>query len=661
MMTNIVSTITGALALSFASFTLLSHFVVFSGGSFDALTNLAAPALLFGALFHLALSRDRAALDNGAILPTPSGTQYDPPTLIWIVIPALMVAGYWISGRYDVFWLVSMIYAVLAVRRVWTPNPDQSQSPMTVTVSAWALLAGACVIAALITLIAHRPDHDDAFFTSIGATALTHPTESLLSKDTMHADPGLGLPLVSPVYKVNSIELLSAVLARFFGGDLLIYAHIVLPAFLAVVMILGWAFLMQELTPRYWAVGTVVVLLFALLLGENHWGFGNFAFVRLHQGKAALVSIAVPLAFAFAWRFVRRGGRADLLALTATIISAIGLSSAALFTMPLVIGGAAVSAWRPRFTRRCIAILVPLAYPLLLALILRSSMMATSDYWTGPHERTSEITAAVFGPVSQQYLVLFAILAAWTLASHRDAGSKLAVLMLFALCVPMNPFLAATISKYVTTPIAYWRVLWCIPIYVFCAFIVVGLFERFFAVGGTTGSKGVVATAVVVLGFAGWTAPLHILRESNGVTLRWPPEPKIEHPEYEIAQRLLPLTTVGHSILAPEALAVWLTSRPNHPPLVIVRKSYVRSMRSYLDRQDWEDRLRMAKVLGGDEAATGADAEAMSRIVARNVVGTVAMHVSAIEVLGPRLHQLGFEERIAEGNYVAFGNQLSPR
>src|SRR3546814_5936377 len=77
-------------------------------------------------------------------------------------------------------------------------------------------------------------------------------------------------------------------------------------------------------------------LLFAcvLALGEATGAYGNFAFVRLFQGKAILATCMVPAIIGAALDYARHGGARHWLLLLATQIAALGFAASALFVAP---------------------------------------------------------------------------------------------------------------------------------------------------------------------------------------------------------------------------------------------------------------------------------------------------------------------------------------
>ena len=176
---------------------------------------------------------------------------------------------------------------------VFPPQPPSRASEALL----W-LLALACVV---LTLVAHRPDADDAFYVNIAVAAVDVPRQALLSTDTLHGIDGL--PLYLPVYRVHSYELLNAAMAYLTGIPAIYTFHWISAAFAALLVPLAYAKLFRLLTPRWWlwSVGVLTVILVAA--GETHRWYGNFAFVRIWQGKAVFLSVFLPLIYAYGLRF----------------------------------------------------------------------------------------------------------------------------------------------------------------------------------------------------------------------------------------------------------------------------------------------------------------------------------------------------------------------
>ena len=63
-----------------------------------------------------------------------------------------------------------------------------------------------CGFAALLTLVAHRPDIDDTFYQNLAVGITDFPGQALLEFDTMLGIPDL--PIHRPTYRIHSLEIL---------------------------------------------------------------------------------------------------------------------------------------------------------------------------------------------------------------------------------------------------------------------------------------------------------------------------------------------------------------------------------------------------------------------------------------------------------------------
>src|SRR6185312_2151303 len=173
-----------------------------------------------------------------------------------------------------------------------------------------------------VTLIANRPDPDDALHLSIPATLLRFPQQPVLLHDTLYRLPGA--PILTPFYRLNSYDVLIGVLARISGVDHHVIAYLVLPSLLAVFCVLAWVYLLRRIVPTRWPSALLILFLVVLALGEAHRAYGNFAFVRLFQGKAILATCMVPVIAGAALSYARHGGVRHWLLLLAAQITALG-------------------------------------------------------------------------------------------------------------------------------------------------------------------------------------------------------------------------------------------------------------------------------------------------------------------------------------------------
>src|SRR3546814_1191369 len=102
----------------------------------------------------------------------------------------------------------------------------------------------------------------------------------------------------------------------------------------AAFSVLAWVYLLRRIVPARWPIVLPILFACVLALGEATGAYGNFAFVRLFQGKAILATCMVPAIIGAALDYARHGGARHWLLLLATQIAALGFAASALFVAP---------------------------------------------------------------------------------------------------------------------------------------------------------------------------------------------------------------------------------------------------------------------------------------------------------------------------------------
>ena len=206
------------------------------------------------------------------------------------------------------------------------------------------ILAVLMLVGAALALGAIRPDRDDVDYTSQTIYFFTHPEQPL---DLLRHDHGLvDIPFHWPIYIFYSLELLCAYIAWLFNIPFLHVFYYFLPVLGGALIPLAWFLAFSKFSHRTLiaALAATVVCVFLSINGSPHRSFGNFAFVRIWQGKTMLMSILTPYFIGLAIDFFRASTLANWLRLTALMISASGITAMAAFYMPFL-SIAGVSYW----------------------------------------------------------------------------------------------------------------------------------------------------------------------------------------------------------------------------------------------------------------------------------------------------------------------------
>lgn len=631
------------LIFAFAPWTIACNLGAALGLSFSVIRCALAPCIVCGLAGAAWMRRDVQDCEV-------SGTVLTAGELHWLglLLATAAVGLLWVTGSYPLFWLlaVSLLLFACATFHRNDANFDWSQSLSAADLIA---LCGLCAIAVIITAICHRPDIDDAFYLSVPVHAIEHPELPVLTYDGMYGEPGM--PILLSAYKVESYELLVGALARLFSVGPIQIAHLALPPIWAVLFVLAWAALVRVFVGRFWVPVLVVVVLFAGVLGEVHRGFGNFAFVRFHQGKAVLANVIVPLIFLFAMRFMALGRLKDWAALFASIVAGVGLSSSALFIAPAAtaLGSvAAVPLARANVKRFLLTAAAACIYCFMAASAIRSGM-PVAKLPTFSIEPIRDVVASVLGPAGA-YPLLLSILGAWTVVARGQVRRALILTPLLFFLGPLNPAVTGFLISHVIPPPIFWRVFWCLPFFLFPAVFYSGLLVAAFR-ANTAGKR---LSAVMIAGAAliAFASQKTTISPSNGVVFGTPTV-KVDARTYGIAVFVRDHVLPGTAVIAPEDVSAWMATLERHPRLVVVRAHYIELQENYFGVEDAATRRLLAAIMNSDRSDL-TSANTLMAALDHYRVGALVMRTEARlnEVLASGLMERHFERHDASGYAV---------
>jgi hypothetical protein len=464
------------------------------------------------------------------------------------------------------------------------------------------LLALACVLGALLPLLFQCPNVDDTYYLNVAAHAAGHPHAALLCCDTLHGIADL--PLMLPVYRFQSFELLAAAVAYLTPFSAIQAAHWVLPACFGALLPLATARLAGVLARPQWPLVTALTLAGWLAFGETAYSHGSQAFVRLQQGKGVLVSAWLPLLLAYATAFARAGGRRAGWLLFATGVGAVGLNAMALWAVPLFAGLTLLAAadWNRSGLMRVSIGLCAVLYPVALALSVHSE---TANVLAGfraagwlPAEGETGLTRLVaawrrvFGVGAFSWAALGACSAVILLA--RDRAARLYWLRFLAgfVLLAFNPWTAAWVAGHVTGELTFFRLLWFLPIPFWFALVLAAPVRLAPAEWKRWGR-------VVVVGLAAWVflalPQSSSLSRERGVRFE-PFGLKVPLEAYATAQRAAEVLPSGTLVLAPPKVSNWLGTFADGPVALIPRAIYLEYLRPYLTPRDIARRRRIARI-----------------------------------------------------------------
>jgi hypothetical protein len=376
-------------------------------------------------------------------------------------------------------------------------------------------------------------------------------------------------------------------------------------------------------------------------------GLGNFAFVGLFAGKAILVSIGIPLLYAFAWKFEETGSVWDWFLLASCIIACVGLSSTAIFVAPVALATATLAGWREGLTRRAVLTFLPASYPLGCGLAVGGGFKALDAVFAYLPARASFAVAMVFTEHGQ-YLFLFALLVAPFLVRDSRLRWKLILAVLLYFLVPLNTFTFKLLAKFATQE-AVWRILWSVPVAGIATAAAVNVVE---IASECWGKRGMVLAVLVLLCCFAYLAPYSSFGPASGVSYSLSPL-KVRVQDWETARDAIAVTPPAAAVLAPEAVAVWIPTFVHRPPIVSVRDVYDEEMGVRMPPDEARERRELRELVSGQELPPER-MEALLSALPRYRVGLILTTTPAASRLQDALAEHGYARTHEEDGYVFF-------
>jgi hypothetical protein len=573
-----------AFVVAFAIWTMYVHLITATHSSFVALLQgltLVAGVAVAAAIGWFLLPKPAAAAGTGvsdaraSLAARENGSRVLP--LVALALASLWVGLLWAGMPYPVFfWL-----ALLGTAGAWSWNlrggspgaqGDIPEPPRALQKHAGWIVILVAMAAVCVTLVASRPDPDDALHLSIPASLLRFPQQPVLLHDTLYRLPDA--PILTPFYRLNSYDVLIGLLARIAGVDLHVIAYLVLPSLFAVFCILAWVYLLRRIVPERWPSVLLILFLVVVALGEAHRAYGNFAFVRLFQGKAILATGMVPVIAGAALSFVRSGGLRQWLLLFAAQAAAVGFAATALFVAPAAALLGLAGGWSAdaKGSRRFVLGVLASAYVFAAARAVSSATRGGQGFVTSnPMPDMLQILDGTWGSWSTGVL-LAALLAAWAFVRDPVRARYLSAGAFFFLLAVLNPHTCRFVADRFVGVYTYWRLTWALPLPFLLAVVLDGIVWRALCVRPKVLAAGACA---LLVGFAvtfGWR--FGTLRADNGVTLGVP-NIKVYPVEYRVARQLAAQVPEQAVVLTPELVAFWLPTFVVHPQLLGVRLPYL--------------------------------------------------------------------------------------
>jgi hypothetical protein len=499
------------------------------------------------------------------------------PRLVGVTVAAIAVsaAAMATDAPWTFVWVSWLVGAssgtVWAWRRLrdngWRADPDSEQDDVALphvwhprsgrTAGVVSALLWAVGLAVLSTCML-RPNPDDLYYVNLSQWVVEHG--DFPTRDTIFSDQVFPMSSWPPV---ASYDALVGVVARLTGTAAASVAYVaVLPLATVLSVLALWRLL------RAWRIGPVALalsaaLIFLLFDGAEEYstpgglllaGYatpGGLFLTRLWQGKVILLCVLVPLLLVYGLRYVERPTWRRLVWVFVAGTAAVGLSTSAIFLVPLVAVACAAPLVRvaPRAALAGFAAMA--AYPLGAGVVTKALGGRSADnfgerklyrfapHWFG-HEIFQSGIVAVIG--------VTAVLLGALLVTHRQARLTTGLLALVTglTFLPGVTHLAYDVIGLGPT---LWRVSWVASIAALVGVLATHVARLLRARWARWGAG--VASVGLLLAFGvptwsgvtntSWEAPFHWQRDASTMAL---------------ADKIIDGSREGALVLAPDDLAI---------------------------------------------------------------------------------------------------------
>lgn len=355
-----------------------------------------------------------------------------------------------------------------SVARRLLPDADQPAPSTSHPVSRWLWPLGwlAAVASAYGATRISRSDGDDAYFVNLSTWVADRG--SFPVNDTMISQDGFS-PNLGHSPPTHSVEALIGALARLTQVEAGSIAYLAVPPALTLVgvLILTWA--VQEARIPTAPAALVAAVGYLWTTGATGYSFGGFFAVRLWQGKAMLVSLAIPLLIILGSRLLRRGGWRSHLLFGSAVVASVGFSNTSAFLVPLLLGAMCLAGLVLHEFRGAFRVLLWSIYPLASGAV---------SYVMAPASPTdAQLAAQGFPPVSDSPLnplstvpgregLLVATVVAIGLGALGLANRTMRAIVVSAVVVTAITLLPPVRDVFTTVGLGgvVWRMWWLIPV-----------------------------------------------------------------------------------------------------------------------------------------------------------------------------------------------------
>ena len=330
------------------SWALISHVCVYTGISFFRLTVTYSVVLsILLTTYIIAVRKKALSLNylyesgNSAEKEPPVDT--GPPKRVWLGVSLLSVIllsslGYPLTEYYIPWILVSLVFLAVIIPRLQSrmQGEDRSSHANHPTIKDTISLILLILFAVIIYGLLRRYDIDDSYFVNISVYAKHAVNKPVYGFDSLSGMIG-GLEKIQIIHRPQTFEIFAAYISYLSGISVHSVYYIMLPIINIAFTLTIYFLVFSRLFSRNAMIYVFFLLLVLFFWGGTHRAYGNFAFIRMFQGKAVFITLLVPFIFYAFTVFHACPSKASYLRLVLLLIGATAFTSTSLIVLLLIV------------------------------------------------------------------------------------------------------------------------------------------------------------------------------------------------------------------------------------------------------------------------------------------------------------------------------------
>lgn len=574
------------------TWTLGTHLITLTALPFNALYGVVAIGVVLATVATIAFSIDEVFRPTTLALPTLTFSRKALRQQRWRLLTYatifglifISVAGVLYKFTFFLpFWFVLIAIAAISIfsnpltgnKTLLIFHTHQVMKPSLISSNQLTFLVA--VVLCLIYFFTSIPDEDDSLFLNLALGAIQSPKAVFAFDNMLGLD---GLSMIKSTYRLESYQLLSALIADITGLPVIYAAHTVLPFIMCLWTAAILTLIHNALFPNHKIITLAAHLVILFSLAGALQSYGYHGIPRYFQGKGVFVTAIVPLLTVLAVSTILESRIKSLLLLSASLVVAIGFTANAIYAAPLVVALIAFPAFChfKKMRLHLIRLTLILIYPVFIVVIL----LLTDP--PGPSEILSAGTAGemLWSLTGTHFALFLFLLLMFSAAIVGGFDKRLRLISLYTLGLlifVLNPFMWEIYGSYVTGNVNY-RLLWSLPYPLILAI----LFGLLWSSGEIFLRAGLVLLAVFSITGAG-----SIFQKAE---LGFSPV-KVRQPYFDLAATTTEMAAPSGLILAPELISAWIPTLDNKVPVVEARGLYIPQREAPAFRDILDSRARL--------------------------------------------------------------------